>query len=420
MNPITPDHETECSPQNRITAPNSMTVLRQFAMLLHIIFCFVVSCDRARPRCLKYSVCTITVTCAFISVPYISDKIKWLVWQVDNKTVIFVSRRNQIGKNAPTFCYHKSMTIYFSHDTALEYWRSPSGRRSRTNDAVPNLPASSLDLAQFRADWLAIIGMKSLPIHATIGDARKRIARPDTSLHVWPGPIPAGSFERITEQWWVSSPELCFYQMAARLTFIQTVYMGYELCARYRRNPFAEGGLEHPEPLTSVASIRDYGEHFGARKGAKPGRVALRYVADGAASPMEVAAAMLFTLPRHYGGYGLPRCLLNPDTVVNDVARKSTRTLHGDLVWPAQRVIVEYESDEFHLDTVKFAQDSARRNVLIAAGWKVMTLTRGQVQDESACDRAAAQLTHLLGVRQHAAPRGMDLMRSILREEVLP
>ena len=312
------------------------------------------------------------------------------------------------------------MKIFFSHQSALFYWLSPHGRRTVTNGFMDSLPAPSLAQEHFHVDWLNNYGIPTDDIHVTIANPELRTHTAGVSFHVAPGPVPARFYERIAGEWWVSSPELTFWQMAVSQTIPESVKLGYELCAAYRKNEFSPGGLEHSEPLTTAAALRKFGAAYGSRRGAKNARAALQYVADNAASPMEVAVSMLLTVPRMYGGYGLPPCKLNPPTLAKSVLTRQAMELHGDLVWEDRRVIVEYESNEFHLDAEKFAQDAERRNALQASGWTVMTLTWGQVRDERRCDEAAAQLARLLGVRQTYTPRGMLVKRAVLRNLVLP
>lgn len=315
-------------------------------------------------------------------------------------------------------CYDAAMKIYFSHGSALKYWRSPYGRRTVGNAPMEALPAA-LAMESLHFDWLDNYGIGAEKVHVSISDARRVTHNSRVAFHVVSGPVPEGFYEHIAGDWWASSPELCFYQMAGGATLPEAVKSGYEFCALYRKSAFAPSGLEYSDPLTNAAKLREFGERYAGRNGSRVARTALQYVADNAASPMEVAAAMLLTLPRAYGGYGLPACLLNPPTEVIGALAGGRRFLHGDLVWPAKRVVVEYESNEFHLTPEEFAMDSARRNTLQASGWTVLTLTWGQMRDERRCDELAAQLAHILGVRHSYEPRGMLVKRAMLRDLVL-
>ncbi|GAA2033149.1 hypothetical protein GCM10009819_16530 [Agromyces tropicus] len=53
------------------------------------------------------------------------------------------------------------------------------------------------------------------------------------------------------------------------------------------------------------------------------------------------------------------------------------RTVHGDLVFRAQRVLLEYDGDHHRTDTAQFARDVDRLNALAAAGWTVLRVRSG-------------------------------------------
>jgi very-short-patch-repair endonuclease len=50
-----------------------------------------------------------------------------------------------------------------------------------------------------------------------------------------------------------------------------------------------------------------------------------------------------------------------------------------DLLWRAQRVIVEYQSDEWHAGRLARARDTTRENRLTADGYVVIPITREQL-----------------------------------------
>ena len=218
--------------------------------------------------------------------------------------------------------------------------------------------------------------------------------------------------------------------MAASLGVAGAVKLGCELCSGYVMSEL----LNQPEerdPVTSPGELRAYLARSGSRAGIKTARQALRYVRAGAESPMEVAVFMLLTLPRMYGGYGLPGAVMNPEIPVKSrvgggIAKAAkpgatAKTIRCDLVWPRQRIIVEYDSDLHHSRKAELTHDALRRNTLQDAGWRVVVMTASQVLDETAMDEAAAQLARALGVRSNGTePRGMLLRRRALRELVLP
>ena len=324
--------------------------------------------------------------------------------------------------------YRSTMEFYLSHQTASTYWHSPYAERRDANGALPSLPSSFVPMHAFDPEMLVRRGLDEPPYHVAVANEALRGHDPQVVPHIMGGAIPAGSFQPLRGELWVATPELTFVQMAGELDLAGTVKLGYELCAGYVISELF-GRPEERDPLTSPAALREYVARSGNRAGIKTARRAVRYVRSGAESPMEVAVSMLLTLPRMYGGYGLPAAVLNPDITVRSRAGGGAQTAKGakpaktyrcDLVWPRQRVIVEYDSDLHHSRKAELTRDTLRRNALQDAGWRVVGMTASQVYDEAAMDDAAAQLARALGVHGNGTePRGMLVRRAALRELVL-
>lgn len=311
------------------------------------------------------------------------------------------------------------MNYYFGYDTAKAYWLSPYSERRSANAALPALPSSYVPFHAFDPEMLVRFGLGDPPYHVVVADEAHRCHNPQVKSHIMGGTVPAGSFQFLRGDLRIATPELTYVQMAAELGFAGTVKLGYELCSRYVLSELLESP-DSREPVTTARALRAYLARSSDRPGIKVARRAVRYVHDNAESPMEVAVSMLLALPRMYGGYGLPPAMLNPEITVRSRSGSTPRVLRCDLVWPRQRVIVEYDSDLHHSRKAELGRDALRRNALQDAGWRVVAMTKGQVYNEAAMDEAAAQLARALGVRHGGAdPRGMLVRRLELRELVL-
>ena len=284
------------------------------------------------------------------------------------------------------------MRLFITHDSALAYWRSAFCRRTATNTYWKYLPSSSLAGETISLELLGRKGVGVNPLHITVGKSDQIIHRKGIRTHTMEGPVLSGSFEPLpslagplNRDIQVASPELAFCQTAIHMEFIEAVLTGYELCAGYRKNPFT-GDTDKRDPLTTARALQDYAARYDRQPGAKAARRAARYVCPGkAASPMEVALAMLLTLPRMEGGYGLPPTTLNGEVVIPGKDRKADfLAYHGDLVWPEQRLVVEYDSNLYHRDPAQLAIDAERRNAMQDAGWRVATITWSQILNELA------------------------------------
>ena len=318
-------------------------------------------------------------------------------------------------------CYHAPMTFFITHQSACEYWRGPYVRRGDRTGWLRALPSGSLAGSSIDEVQLEHRGIHGRPIDVSVADAGQRCQQAAVRVHVLAGSIPAGAFEHLSGDYWVASPELMFCQMAGRLGFPETVKLGFELCARYRINEFTEEP-DRREPLTTSRALQDFSGRWKGRNGAKAARAAARYVLGGAESPMEVAVAMLLSLPRMYGGYGLPAPRLNPEiTVVSRADSRVRHTYRADLAWPEQRVIAEYDSTLHHSGKRDVIADAQRRNNLQDAGWRVIVLTAQQVRSGAAMDSAAKQLQRALGWHDSSkAPLRLAERRAELRRVVLP
>lgn len=68
-----------------------------------------------------------------------------------------------------------------------------------------------------------------------------------------------------------------------------------------------------------------------------------------------------------------------------------------DAVWPRQRVVVELDSREFHLDLRAFEEDRKRDRVLQRAGWRPVRVTKRHMTVEDA--ETASDLRAILNLR---------------------
>ena len=262
------------------------------------------------------------------------------------------------------------------------------------------------------------------PLHILVGEYNARKATKSLQCHIASRQFPNGSFIQVDSKLAVSSPELCFVQMASELSLIELIALGYEFCGSYRleENNRQGRGFRDDLPLTSVAKLEAYLSRVAGLKGSKNARRALRYITDGSASPMESALTMMLTLPYKLGGYGLPMPLLNCPVQVTKDASKTTRKakLYCDLYWPEEQVDVEYDSDAYHANPSRIAKDAIRRNALTSAGVTVITLSRMQINNTAELHRVAVDLSKLLGKRLVYKAQEFTLRHAKLRSQLLP
>ena len=320
------------------------------------------------------------------------------------------------------------MKLFITHESALAYWLGPYCKPLSPNSRWTALPSSPLARETIDTETLARKGVDVEPLHISVGTPAHLIRRRSIAGHVMSGVIPAGSFEPLANPFGVqnpdirvATPELAFCQSASARLYPEAVLLGYHLCAQFRPNPIT-GDPDKIEPVTTSVALQRYVQRYGARPGAAMAtRVATNICPGAAASQMEIALAMLLTLPRKDGGYGLPQGILNGEVTIPGKEHKAESIVyHGDMVWPKQRLVVEYDSNLHHRDPAQLAIDAERRNNMQDAGWRVATITWSQVQNPGKLDVVAAQLARALGVRNGYVALRTAQRRADLRRLVLP
>lgn len=272
--------------------------------------------------------------------------------------------------------------------------------------------------ANHRPNWLdpALLALCGGTTHPLV--FHKTALHSDTKQqwHLW-SQVPRDAFSPAGEGSFVASPEFCFLQMASILSFNELVLLGMELCGFYCIDPTEEEGFgRRPVALTSCARIREFlAENEGAR-GRRAAEVALGYVADGAASPMESAIYLLLCLPYKRGGYGLPRPCLNYEIPLDEKARKLSggRPCWGDLCWPNVPLDLEYLGRPSHEGAENMLSDRRRTLAIEEAGYEVIEITKEQVLDLVAFDIVARRLSAKLGKRLDKAKCGVTPERQAL------
>ena len=232
--------------------------------------------------------------------------------------------------------------------------------------------------------------------------------------------VPRDAFVAAGDGSFVSSPELCFLQMATRLDFVELVVLGMELCGFYCIDPYSEEGTgQRVEPLTTHARLEAFLNEAENINGIKKARVALRYIMDGAASPMETAVVLVLTLPYKRGGYGLPRPELNCRIDLDEDAAKLCDNNYciADLRWPGEHhLVLEYLGVLSHEGAPKMLADRGRTLALEQMGWDVIEITKDQAMDLAAFDVIARRIAKKLGRRLNKSKCGPTEERKRLFE----
>lgn len=120
--------------------------------------------------------------------------------------------------------------------------------------------------------------------------------------------------------------------------------------------------------LASPDDLRRMAHWAYRRRGVAVARRALPILDPGAESPGESWTRCHLVL----GRVRPPRCNL-------DIYDRGEWIARGDMVWAAEKVVVEYDG-AVHLDEEQRRHDATRRNLLTRAGWLVIVVTADQLR----------------------------------------
>ena len=309
------------------------------------------------------------------------------------------------------------MEYLISHITAFEYWRLVG---------VPGVPVPQRTNAQqvplsFDADALrdfAEKGLLTMPLHGLTSRKVKQVHGSPAICHFCRSSLPRGAIFSLSDDVGIVSPELALIEVANSLSVAELVGLMCEFCGLFSPSNSVFHGLVKRPALTDVARLRSFLDRATGLVGITRARRAARLALDRSRSPMETAACLQLTLPRLLGGSSLGGALLNDRVRLDTSSRRiaGIDRLEPDIYWPQSKVCIEYDSVEFHFDERRIVNDARRKNALLSAGCKVVTLTKKQLNSWSGMDKVAKQTARLLGRRIY--PPDLEQHRK-LRAELL-
>lgn len=332
-------------------------------------------------------------------------------------------------------------------------WPREPRKLPRWGDCV----STQREFARFaRTIDLSSYGVCNSPVDLLVPDAARLSRGKCAKFHVWKNTIPKEAFLMAAENLFVSTPEFILVQMAGRNLKVDQVMEDFqpELRAAQEVQSMidASQGTLYDDPLAwtrkeqilsmvlticeftgtyrlaagdwgtrynlSVLSNRNQFRAFAAGiphlYGGNRVQAALDFSFDRSASPMETALALMLTLPVKYGGYGLSKPSLNEELPTGEFASLWDGGDHitPDLLWKDSKLVIEYESDEFHglRGPLKATDDATRANVLSAMGYTVLRATTGSVTSQVALNRLAHQVAIVLGIALEE-PDDLTLLR---------
>ena len=290
--------------------------------------------------------------------------------------------------------YAPSMTLVLCDITALDFWLgdcpvtrtiAPASLCSWVNGITASGPLPEQQLTR--------LGINTRPVHVLV-PKRTGVCHTQrvVSHHVAP-PYQQGAFTRLSADVYALTPLACIIRMARSLDDVQLLQLLYKLLGRYRtygddlyeRTPF----MTYEQAAAFVLRAR-------GNYGVKRVRRALQYAQEGARSPAEASASIIFSLPVSAGGFDLPVPMLNSPLSAQRNGVAESR--FPDLFWPSYNLALEYQSDEFHTGAERIGADAARRTHLQEAGYTVFELTNYQARRQKELLSLANALRERMGL----------------------
>lgn len=314
------------------------------------------------------------------------------------------------------------MKAYVIGSSALYFWRRGSQTlsvlRSPVLTILDDCPTTRKELEELQLESLEFGGS---PIRLMVPTDRFRLLRALFKYSVQSQALPADCFRRFSASICIASPELCLLESQSAYSRFRLMELAMELCGRYALVPEAPRGfVPRDYQLATVDSIRTFAKRIPHINGSRRLLDICKYIKDGSRSPMETREYLLACLPKRYGGYGLPRPLLNvrielsPDEQ-REVGRKY---LECDEHWEKEHVVIEYDGHDDHESREARAKDALKRNLLTSRGYQVFIITGKQILDENAFDAVMRNVASSLGYRLRKFPEDWSARRASLRKEL--
>lgn len=305
---------------------------------------------------------------------------------------------------------------------ALSISDAPIIERYSARTPLPLAPpqCSDLEHAFEQLESLGLLRDLIQPLHVLTGSPAR--CRPSNRCHphVCSKPLPPASFFTAAQDLLCTKPALAFVQAATFLSLPALLALGYEWCGTYRKDPRSDNSVFQLKPLVSCAELRAFVRKHSFLRGSKLATKALAYLADGSASPRETQIAILFALPRCYGGYGLGVPTMNYEVRATAKARSISNrsSFRCDLCWPHARLDVEYQSREFHEGESSRIRDSRRANALMSMGFNLIAITNDELESPWAVDVIASTIAKAIGKKLRKEPADHLLRKMQLRKEL--
>ena len=257
------------------------------------------------------------------------------------------------------------------------------------------------------------------PLHIMVAKGHGTRNSSDLIRHRSVAAFPRQAFIKVAPGVFVCSPELVFVQMASSLTRGGLLAVGYELCGCYPLGEERVGALVR-RPLSSPRRLTAFAARAKGLAGVKVARSAAKQVLAKSGSLMETEVSIIAFSLFSQGGLGLRTPLLNEPVALSDRARTATglSRVVCDWLWPAERVVLEYDGHDAHSSPQQQAHDARKRDALRIDGFDLAVLTSSQFHHVNQCTELLRGVARSAGQRSPALKPEHLARHMALREQV--
>lgn len=311
--------------------------------------------------------------------------------------------------------------LIIGYQTALDFWRAARVASSdlqepeavgRTYGRLPQ------DVGSRTRRAIELLGAAA-PIDVVAPKRSERARNPLVTPHSCSAPMSSPNLFYIDDDVAVCRMPVVLVQLAYGASLVDLARIAYEMTGSYGFDAAGEL-VKDLRPLVDLGELRGYALSGRAMRvrGATRACRALELVAPNSNSPRETDVAISLMMPRSMGGFFMPGFAMNQPIKLSGqlAAIVGTDTLTPDFYWPDKKMIVEYESDEFHASAQAIGRDERRRRAFEREGYHVMRLMNDDLMANDRLNSFMTQLAEGMGLRRRPASEAMLGRRRELRE----
>ncbi len=296
------------------------------------------------------------------------------------------------------------MDIVISHMAALRLMRSrrfPVYGGASCSVELPSRMPTAADVGVARCLLYELNDLEG-PIGVLLPRKSVTYAFEPAVAHVWSTPLPKGALVQVAPGVRIVSPLFLPVLMAPELTPLELQLLLAELLGLYAvSDSFETGLLQRSAPLATRDQMGAFLDALGPVRWSGLVRKALAAAPVQAASPQEAKLFLRSTLPFSRGGYQMGDVALNDALEIRQITSRSKdlQVRKPDLLFLNGNcgACLDYMG-AWHATDLNVQRDTARRNELLAAGFKPYEIYKKQYDDLDYMDALMTRIRSDLGL----------------------